>query len=146
MSMALQTFDPAVVAKQVEMLAEYFGVELEPHVQRLYVDALRDVPTEHLRIGCRRCILTQRFMPKVAEIRAAIDAELRDRRVVEEPPTHAPDARCCYACNDTGWTGEGLHEPVAPGVMPTVRRCACYATNRVLARQRTPASYGEQAS
>lgn len=134
--------DPALVNGQVIMLAQYFGADLEPHVLRLYVDALRDIPEDHLRAGCRRVIVSARFMPKVAEIRAAVDAELRDRRLLEAPPSDFhPDQRFCVTCQDTGWMGEGLHEPVAPGVHPVVRRCPCFQTNPVLARQRTPANY-----
>lgn len=142
MSTSLTTIDLDQTIAQIEMLATYFGYELEPVQQRIYVDGLRDIPADDLRAGCRRVILTSRFFPKVAEIRAAVDAELRDRRVLEAPPTnYAPDQRHCYACQDTGWTGEGLHEPVAPGVHPVVRRCPCYQTNPVLARQRGPAKY-----
>lgn len=134
--------DPAVVNGQVVMLAQYFGAELEPHVLRLYVDALRDIPVDELKAGCRRVIVTARFMPKVAEIRAAVDAELRDRRLLEAPPSnYQPDRVFCDHCQDTGWAGEGLHAPVAPGIHPVVRRCPCYQTNPELARQRTPANY-----
>lgn len=136
--------NPAVVDAQVGMLIEYFSAEIEPHVRRIYVDALRDIPEESLRAGCRRVIASARFMPKVAEIRAAVDAERRDRRLLEEPQRDIPpDQRFCHTCQDTGWMGEGLHVPVAPGIHPVVRRCACYATNPELARQRGPAKYDQ---
>lgn len=130
--------DPAVVTKQIDMLVEYFAAELEPHVLRLYVDSLRDIPEDDLRAGCRRVIVSARFMPKVAEIRAAVDAELRDRRLLEAPPRDCPpDRRFCVSCQDTGWAG--IFDGTDP--IPTVRRCPCYQTNPELARQRTPATY-----
>jgi len=55
------------------MLAEYFGAALEPHVLRVYVDGLRELPMPILRGACRRLVLSATFMPKVAEIRAAAE-------------------------------------------------------------------------
>jgi hypothetical protein len=66
--------DVEALSRQIAMLAEYFGAALEPHVLRVYVDGLRDLPTELLRGACRRLVLQATFMPKVAEIRAAAEA------------------------------------------------------------------------
>lgn len=130
--------NPDLVTSQIDMLETYFDVALEPTVKRLYVDALRDVPEDHLRAGCRRIIVTARFMPKVADIRAAVDAELRDRLLMEGAPRNFPADRIfCVTCQDTGWAG--IFDGTDP--IPTVRRCVCYQTNPELARLRTPANY-----
>jgi hypothetical protein len=130
--------DPVAITQQVDMLEAYFGAELEPHVKRLYVDALRDMPVEHLRAGCRRVVASARFMPKVAEIRAAVDTELSARRLLEAPPTdYPPEYRACQMCEDSGW------RITKDGVPPTVTRCACYVSNPILARQRGPAKYDQ---
>lgn len=72
--------DPAVVTKQIDMLEGYFGAELDAPVKRLYVDALRNIPADALRAGCRRLVNTARWMPKVAEIREAVEAEAAEER------------------------------------------------------------------
>lgn len=135
---ALVTFDLEATTKQIEMLAAYFNAGLEPQVLRIYVDALRDVPIEHLRAGCRRCIVTQRFMPKVAEIRAAIDAELQERERVtsaDAPPTRE---LICSNCDDSGWVFVAERTDRA---QPTVKRCPCYQTNPSLV---TPKTYNHE--
>lgn len=130
--------NPDIVTDQIDMLETYFGADLEPHVKRLYVDALRDIPPDALRSGCRRIIATARWMPKVAEIRAAVDAELRAARLLEAPPTdYPPEYRACQMCEDTGW------RITKEGVPPTVTRCACYQSNPVLAKLRGPAKYDQ---
>ena len=131
---AMVTFDLEATTKQVEMLAAYFNAGLEPHVLRLYVDALRDVPVEHLRAGCRRCITTLRFMPKVAEIRTAIDAELRERERVtaaDAPPTRET---ICTNCDDSGWV---ICAERTDRAQPTARRCPCYRSNPRLVAPKT---------
>lgn len=138
--------DAQRVAKMVAGMAELLGVQ--PPAARLvgYAEALRGIDPVLVAAGIKRAIATWRYpdMPKPADIRAAIDAEQRDRRFVEAPPTdYPPEYVHCTACRDTGWTGEGLHEPVAPGVHPVVRRCVCYAINPVLARLRGPAKYDQ---
>jgi hypothetical protein len=62
-------------AQQLDMLAVYFGADLTPDIAAVYLDALSDLPLDALRAGCRRLVLTARFMPKVAEIREAVEAE-----------------------------------------------------------------------
>jgi len=141
MSTALSVNDREATARQVRMLAEYFNYDLQPHDLRIYVDALRDVPDEHLRAGCRRVILAKTFMPRVAEIRTCIDAALADERRnaaaagFSYPQAAQPIEPHCSRCGDTGWavTSErrGLRSV-------GVTRCACYATNPVLAKQRQP--------
>jgi len=141
MSPDLTVIDLVATARQVRMLAEYFNYDLQPHDLRLYVDALSDVPAEHLRAGCRRVILSKTFMPKVAEIRTGIDAALADERrnaaaaAASHPTASVPTGPHCHRCDDTGWvvTSErtGLRSVGAS-------RCVCYQTNPVLARQRQP--------
>ncbi len=126
MTTALAVPDIKAITGQIAMLAEYFNVELEPHVLRVYVDGLRDVPPDAVRMGCRRCITTMRFMPKVAEIRAAIDAEYEDRRRVEAHDTPPSRELICTRCEDSGWVFVAERTDRA---QPTVKRCPCYTTN-----------------
>lgn len=126
MTSALAAPDLKALTGQVAMLAEYFNYELEPHVLRLYVDGLRDVPPDALRMGCRRCILTQRFMPKVVEIREAIDAEAEERRRLEAYDTPPMREMVCTNCEDSGWV---IVAERTDRAQPTARRCPCYQTN-----------------
>lgn len=132
MSTALAVEDIKALTGQITMLAEYFNYELEPHVLRLYVDGLRDVPIEALRAGCRRVIATATFMPKVAEIRRAVDAA--------QPSTDIRDAfdgHVCARCEDGGWV---IVAERTDRAQPTARRCACYQTNPKLVQHK---SYGQ---
>jgi hypothetical protein len=122
--------DLKALTGQITMLAEYFNYELEPHVLRLYVDGLREVPQDALRAGCRRVIATATFMPKVAEIRAAVDAA--------QPAVPSIDQYVsgvvCTRCEDNGWV---VVAERTDATQPTVRRCSCYQTNpKLVARKR----------
>jgi hypothetical protein len=119
----LAVADVKALTGQITMLAEYFNYELEPHVLRLYVDGLRDVPHEALRAGCRRIIATATFMPKVAEIRRAID-DARPTTDIRE--AFADAGRICTRCDDSGWV---IVAERTDRAQPTARRCACYTTN-----------------
>lgn len=131
MTTALAVPDVKALTGQVTMLAEYFNYELEPHVLRLYVDGLRDVPLDALRAGCRRIIATATFMPKVAEIRRAIDAA-QPTTDIREAFAHA--GIVCTRCEDSGWVFVAERTDIA---QPTVRRCSCYTTNpRLVAPKR----------
>ena len=134
MTQALATADIKPHVGQITMLAEYFNYELEPHVLRLYVDGLRDVPIDELRAGCRHCITTRRFMPKVAEIRESVDAA-RPSSDINDLFTRG--TLICLRCEDSGWiiTAERTDR-----TQPTVTRCACYQTNPRLVQ---PKSYSE---
>jgi hypothetical protein len=72
--------DPDFITTQIDMLETYFDAELEPSVKRLYVDALRDLSSAHLRSACRRVVTTARFMPKVADLREAVDQIVQAER------------------------------------------------------------------
>lgn len=129
------------VAKMVAGMAEILGVNAPPARIVGYVEALRDVPLDLLSAGIKRAIASWRYpdMPKPADIRAAVDAEVRDLRVLEAPPTdYPPQQYACEMCEDTGW------RVTKEGVPPTVARCACYRSNPVLARQRGPAKYEQE--
>lgn len=130
MTQALAIPDLKALTGQITMLAEYFNYELEPHVLRLYVDGLRDVPIEAVRAGCRRVISTATFMPKVAEIRRAVDDA--------QPSTDIRHAfargHVCTRCEDSGWVivAKRTNER-----QPTTARCPCYTTNpRLVAPKR----------
>lgn len=131
MTQALAVVDIKTLTGQITMLAEYFNYELEPHVLRLYVDGLRDVPAEALRAGCRRVIVTATFMPKVAEIRRAIDAAAPSTDIYD---LVAAAERVCTHCDDNGWV---LVTERTDRTQPVVRRCPCYQTNPRLVAPKT---------
>lgn len=126
MSQAIAVADVKALTGQITMLAEYFNYELEPHVLRVYVDGLRDVPHDAMRAGCRHLIQTARFMPKVAEIRAAVDAT---QPVTDVRAFLAGREYVCTRCEDNGWVVTAERTDAR---QPIVTRCACYTTNRRL--------------
>ncbi len=80
MTMLAALADPTVVTAQIGMLEAYFGVALDARVKRLYVDSLRDIEPERFKAACRRLVQSSRFMPKVAELRDAAEAEAQAER------------------------------------------------------------------
>src|SRR5690242_15735786 len=84
--------DDQRIARMVTGMAAVFGVALTAERLRGYVEALADVPLEALQSGVKRSIVTWRYpdMPKPGDVRAAVDAELRDRRALETDAGPSP--------------------------------------------------------
>jgi hypothetical protein len=120
-------------------MAEVLGAkDVSPARIRGYVEALSDIPLDHLQAGVRHAIVTWRYpdMPKPADIRAAVDREAQARQQIEA--TDAPPLRelICTNCEDSGWVVVAERTERA---QPPARRCACYRTNPRLV---APKSYG----
>lgn len=111
------------------MLAEMYGEDLSPERTTAYVEALRDVPIDDLRLGVQRHIRNSSWFPKPADLRAAVD---RERDVRE--PTIVPAEIVCTRCDDSGWV---IVKDRTDTTQPTAARCACYRTNPKLI-SRTP--------
>ncbi len=131
--------DAQRIAKMVAGMAEVLGAkDVSPARIRGYVEALSDIPLDHLQAGVRHAIVTWRYpdMPKPADIRAAVDREAQARQQIEA--TDAPPLRelVCTNCEDSGWVVVAERTERA---QPTARRCACYRTNPRLVQ---PKSYG----
>lgn len=120
-------------------LASMLGVKASPERLIGYVEATRDIPHELLAAGIRRVVTTWRYpdMPKPADIRAAVDAEQRDRQRLLEAPTSIGRDVVCSRCDDAGWVFVAERTDRA---QPTVKRCSCYQTNPKLVQ---PKSYSE---
>jgi hypothetical protein len=70
--------DEQRIGRMVTGMAAVFGVTLTDPRLHGYVQALTDLPLDALQVGIKRAIATWRFpdMPKPADIRTAVEAEL----------------------------------------------------------------------
>lgn len=117
----------ARVGRMVAGLAEMLRESLSDAAIDGYVEALIDVPFDELREGFARVAKYSRFFPRPAEIREAVDAANRERRVVEQDrdvPFFAPPI--CARCEDNGWVCVAERTDAAA---PAFRRCSCYTSN-----------------
>jgi hypothetical protein len=114
----------------VTRLSEQFRYEMPPHELRTYVEALADIPLEHLEGGCRLAIQSRKFMPMVSELRVDVDAaveredvQARADRLLSGVVPAGPFV--CEQCANTTWVIVSNGDQSIPGV----RRCFCVATN-----------------
>lgn len=124
---ALAAIDLETTGRQIAMLAEYFNYELQPHVLRVYVDGLADIPTAHMKAACRRVIQTQTFMPKVAELRQAVDDIIDAQR--EEQRRRGQVARQQVVATEFAMVGRVPKAAVVAkfGRLTAPEMCACVA-------------------
>lgn len=112
----------ARLIRMILTLAELFGETLSNERTAAYVEALRDVPIDDLRLGVQRHIRNSSWFPKPADLRAAVDRERDARETVAPPPVDV----ICTRCDDAGWV---IVAERTDRAQPTATRCACYATN-----------------
>lgn len=127
------------VMRMVLSLAEMYGEALSEDRTAAYVEALIDVPLEHLRLGMQRHVRLSKFFPRPAELREATDREIDAQRPVTDIRAMQVD-RVCVNCEDQGWVIVGERTDLA---QPTARRCPCYQTNPKLV-QRKASNYGAE--
>jgi hypothetical protein len=78
---SLTPCDPKRAALMLGQTVELYGVPNNwDRIATFYLEAVADVPPDLLALALRRIRLESKWFPKPAEIRAAIDAELSERK------------------------------------------------------------------